>query len=110
MIHVVSTIRPALFRSPVTGRLQLAGGTISTVNGAAPASAYPEVAEGTTMDMIHWTAPAPKAVKPSAVKTYTVEGSRGQTYTVTVAGARVTCTCPGYTFRRSCKHTKQVQP
>lgn len=53
MIHVVSTIRPALFRSPVTGRLQLAGGTISTVNGAAPASAYPEVAEGTTINIIH---------------------------------------------------------
>ena len=107
-IKVVSTIRPCVFRSPVTGRLQIAGGTVLLVNGAAPASAWPKVPEGTTVDTIEWSAPAPKAVKPSAAKTYTVEG-RGGTYTVTVAGTRVTCTCPGYTFRRTCKHTKAVK-
>ena len=36
----------------------------------------------------------------------TVEGSKGQVYTVdTDAG---TCTCPGYTFRGTCKHVKEL--
>ena len=30
----------------------------------------------------------------------TVKGSKGQTYTVT----ETSCTCPGFTFRGSCKH------
>jgi hypothetical protein len=35
--------------------------------------------------------------------TRTVEGSKGELYTVTL-GARPTCTCTGFQFRRTCKH------
>jgi hypothetical protein len=42
----------------------------------------------------------------SAVKTWQVEGSRGAVYTVTQRGADKTCTCPGFTFRESCKHVQ----
>jgi SWIM zinc finger len=45
-------------------------------------------------------------VKP-AVEIFTVEGSKGSIYTVTIEGGRRTCTCPGFTFRRSCKHVTQ---
>jgi hypothetical protein len=38
----------------------------------------------------------------------TVEGSKGNTYTVIKEGSRATCTCPGYSFRKTCKHLEMV--
>ena len=37
------------------------------------------------------------------VETRTVQGSKGEHYTVTL-GARPTCTCTGFQFRKTCKH------
>ena len=36
--------------------------------------------------------------------TKTVEGSKGQTYIVTAENGKVSCSCTGYSFRKSCKH------
>ena len=41
-------------------------------------------------------------------RSITVDGSRGKQYTVTRAGTKVTCTCEGFTFRKSCKHLKLI--
>lgn len=41
------------------------------------------------------------------VKTRIVKGSKGQEYVVTL-GAKKSCTCPGFVFRHSCKHTMEV--
>jgi hypothetical protein len=43
------------------------------------------------------------------IKTVTriVQGSKGQDYTVTL-GKNPSCTCPGFTFRGSCKHVKET--
>jgi hypothetical protein len=41
------------------------------------------------------------AVKSTESKTRTVQGSNGKTYQVT---GNYKCTCPGFTFRGSCKH------
>lgn len=38
----------------------------------------------------------------------TVKGSKGNVYTVTEEDGKVTCTCPGYTYRGHCKHVDQV--
>lgn len=37
-----------------------------------------------------------------------VQGSKGNTYIVIKEGTRATCTCPGYSFRRTCKHLAMV--
>jgi hypothetical protein len=109
VIRVVSTIRPCIFRSPTTGRLSLAGGTVISVNGrpVLPGIAYPEVPESTMPSDIVWSRPEPRYEPKPAVKSFEVEGRTG-TYTVTVDGRRVTCTCPGYSFRKTCKHVTQV--
>jgi len=46
--------------------------------------------------------------KESAIKTFTVKGSKGDSYTVTIDGSKSHCTCSGFQFRKSCKHVKEV--
>lgn len=41
------------------------------------------------------------------VVTKVVKGSKGNEYVVTL-GAKKSCTCPGFTFRHSCKHILEV--
>ena len=38
----------------------------------------------------------------------TVQGSKGNTYTVIKENGKATCTCPGHQFRRTCKHVQEV--
>nr|NDG05683.1 SWIM zinc finger family protein [Oxalobacteraceae bacterium] len=38
------------------------------------------------------------------VRVWQVQGSKGNVYTVTQRGASKTCTCPGFQFRKDCKH------
>jgi len=40
------------------------------------------------------------------VRSYEVQGSKGNTYTVTDNGGTWTCTCPGFGWRRKCKHVE----
>jgi len=43
------------------------------------------------------------------IKTYKVPGSGNNVYTITISeNSKINCTCPGFTFRRSCKHTKKT--
>ena len=48
--------------------------------------------------------------KLSPIKTYKVPGSAGNVYTITTSENQkvINCSCPGFTFRRSCKHTKKT--
>ena len=41
-------------------------------------------------------------------RVHLVSGSKGSTYSVTIDGKQRSCTCPGYGFRRDCKHIRQV--
>jgi hypothetical protein len=45
------------------------------------------------------------AVSPD-VRSYEVHGSKGNTYTVSDNGGTWTCTCPGFGWRRKCKHVE----
>ena len=45
---------------------------------------------------------------PESKRVYVVSGSKGSSYSVTIDGNQRTCTCPGYGFRKDCKHIRQV--
>jgi hypothetical protein len=42
-------------------------------------------------------------------ETWSVEGSRGSQYTVIRTKNSWSCTCPGFQFRKSCRHIKEYQ-
>lgn len=42
-------------------------------------------------------------------KVYTVDGSKGKKYTVTSNRSGWNCTCPGFQFRRQCKHISELE-
>ena len=43
------------------------------------------------------------------MKTLVVEGSKpGVTYTVTKVGGQTSCSCPGWQFRKTCKHCGMI--
>jgi len=42
-------------------------------------------------------------------ETWEVQGSRGNTYTVSLLDGRWACTCPGATFRGACRHIAQIR-
>ena len=47
--------------------------------------------------------------KLPTITTYKIPGSAGNVYTITISeNQKVNCSCPGFTFRRSCKHTKKT--
>jgi hypothetical protein len=38
----------------------------------------------------------------------TVQGSKGNTYTVIKEGSKTSCSCPGFGFRKTCKHVQEA--
>ncbi|UCG54225.1 MAG: hypothetical protein JSV32_06440 [Dehalococcoidia bacterium] len=38
-----------------------------------------------------------------------VAGSKGNKYKVKLIGNKYTCTCPGYTYRKKCKHSEEIK-
>lgn len=49
-----------------------------------------------------------KAIKQET-KTWSVSGSKGSKYTVVQTQSTWTCTCPGFQFRKTCRHIKELQ-
>jgi len=48
-------------------------------------------------------------VKDITIKTWSVAGSRGDTYTVSLDNDQYSCTCSGFRFRGACRHIAGVQ-
>ena len=42
-------------------------------------------------------------------QSWTIDGSRGSKYTVVRDRSTWTCTCPGFQFRKSCRHIQEIQ-
>lgn len=52
---------------------------------------------------------APKNEIVGDTKTWTIQGSRGNSYVVVRTIHRWSCTCPGFQFRKTCRHIKELQ-
>ena len=50
-----------------------------------------------------------KVVTPRLIETYESGSLPGLMYTVKKTGDNLTCNCPGYVYRRKCKHTKMAE-
>lgn len=76
---------------------------IKTISGtyAVSGSTWKSVPKGTTLGDIEWVKPKVEVSTPKEwkVKNYIVKYSNGGFYS---------CTCLGYTYRRNCKHIKEI--
>ena len=106
--YVWSSQRPALYRPwgsrPGSG-WKIAGGTVEKLYWrTTPLPPDAILPEHVTIADLHWVEPVrPAPVKPA---TKIVQGSNGKTYVVTtLPTGKHTCTCPGFSYRRFCKHT-----
>lgn len=89
-------MRPGLTR--LGGKLYAMGGCLIPVP------------DGTTLENLHeYVIYDPEAEARHEIKDrWVVEGSNGNKYTITKTAGKLRCTCPGYGFRKKCKHTKAL--
>ena len=90
---------PALFTNADGIRYAIAG------------SAWVEVPPETTFDELHkYMTDKPREVqRPAGEKVWKVEGSKGNIYTVKLSDGAYSCTCPGFSYRRKCRHIEGVK-
>lgn len=92
------SVTPALFTSIDGTRYGIAG------------SVWVEVPIGTTLDELsEYMVYRPReTVSVAGEKTWSVKGSKGNLYTVKLSGGAYSCSCPGFGFRRKCRHIKEI--
>lgn len=74
---------------------------ITVINGRTiVVPSWTEVPTGTTLDMLEWIPPV--RITPKQVTKHVGK------YIVTIYdNGRVTCDCPGFTYRKKCKHSAE---
>ena len=98
MIKVKTKMNPCIGRSRIDGKLYAMGGN------------WVEVPEGTTLKDIQWIPThEKKAIHIPKKRIMKVQGSKGNEYVLTYKDGKVTCTCPGFKFRRKCKHQELMK-
>lgn len=94
---------------PIKVRMQPALATMGGKRYAVSGSKRYPVPENTTMADLPRYMVVDRSVEDEQPRDrWKVEGSNGNQYTVTKVGNRLQCTCPGYGFRKKCKHTKKI--
>jgi hypothetical protein len=98
-IPITVDVPPAIFTSHRGIRYGIAG------------SIWVEVPEGTTLDdlsayMVY--KPRKASVIPGE-NSWRVKGSKGNIYTVKLSQGIYSCSCPGYGFRRKCRHIEEIK-
>ncbi len=99
MSPIEVSMPPALFTNVDGIRYAIAG------------SAWVEVPIDTTFDDLpKYMTYRPREVIPVAgEKVWRVEGSKGNIYTVKLSDGVYSCTCPGFGFRRKCRHITEIK-
>ena len=80
---------------------------VKTSTGTYVCPGWIPVPDGTTRDEVEWETPLPKSPEADFTE-HSIKGATGD-YTVTLSenyGDR--CTCPGYTFRKNCRHIEEI--
>lgn len=105
--HVWSTYPPALAPVGYNG-VRIIAGTINKLErDGTPIDYYAILPWGTRRSQITWHKTLIVPTSTGEPTTRIVKGSKGDEYTVrTYPGGRVTCTCYGYMYRKTCKHVK----
>tara|TARA_B100001250_G_C19333995_1_gene585974 strand:- start:92 stop:406 length:315 start_codon:yes stop_codon:yes gene_type:complete len=99
MIPVKVSIPPALFTNADGIRYAIAG------------SAWVEVPTDTAFDDLpKYMTYKPLEIAPvTGEKVWRVEGSKGNIYTIKLSDGTYSCTCPGFGFRRKCRHITEIK-
>tara|TARA_R110001606_G_scaffold38011_1_gene106663 strand:+ start:427 stop:738 length:312 start_codon:yes stop_codon:yes gene_type:complete len=97
MIKVKTRLRPGIITS--NGKTYAVGGN------------WIEIPNGTELKDIAWDKPFVAAKPRPKGKSVEVIGSKGNKYTVTHNPVTniISCTCPGFSFRKKCKHQKELK-
>lgn len=101
--QIWSTLNPALWGYPDAPRV--VGGTITKLmQGKRQLDPTKPLPTNTTLADFQWMRPTVKPVFQPKVRR--VEGSKGNVYLIkTRPDGKEECSCPGYQYRRFCKHT-----
>ena len=78
---------------------------------AIAGSVWVEVPEGTTLDdLSQYMVYKPREIAPvTGENSWSVKGSKGNIYTVKLSQGVYSCSCPGYGFRRKCRHIAEIK-
>ena len=94
---------------PIKVKMPPALVTIGGKRYAVSGSKYVEVPKNTTMaDLSRYMVVDRDATEKSPPDRWKVEGSNGNQYTVTKLASGLHCSCPGFVFRKKCKHSKKI--
>lgn len=94
MKRVEVHMTPGIMKSAVSGKTYIVAGK------------WIEVPDGTTLADVDKYVVRVKRTTPTEVESWKVSGSRGNVYTIRRQDTgELTCSCPGFGFRRKCKHT-----
>jgi hypothetical protein len=94
---------------PVKVRMAPALATMGGKRYAISGSERLEVPENTTMaDLPRYMVVDRDATDETPPDRWKVEGSNGNQYTVTKLASGLHCSCPGFVFRKKCKHSKKI--
>ena len=59
-------------------------------------------------DSVYFGTPTKDLTENRSPATIEVKGSKGETYFLNKVGDKFACSCPGFQFRRKCRHVEQL--